>query len=142
MAKEQQISLSTLQMLVKLVTPAVIAPVAPIVPVSPGLQNYSNDHDLLTQVNGKVDNLVKSVDDLTRGMAQHVTTVDFNEYCKAQTETYGDHETRLRGQKASIDTLNTSIQVIKGQFRAWLIAMGVIWAVIQGLGFVLLHFIK
>lgn len=78
-----------------------IAPVAPIAPIAPIVQVNSGDHDLLTKLDTKVDQIQIDVSTLKNQGLVYVTQTEHAEVCKEQA----DHETRLRVTESFINTL-------------------------------------
>lgn len=93
MAKKS-VSLSDVQMLVKLLTPA---------PVAPILQNYSGDHDLIQRVDQKVDAIQADVSELKKSRDFYVTQSEHSDL----TKLVADHEIRVRKNTNDITKIQT-----------------------------------
>ena len=81
----------------------VVAPIAPIAPLAPVLQNYSGDHDLLTKLDTKVDQIQSDVLELRKDRNIYVNQAEHNEIVKQ----CGDHEKRLRTLESSVTRILT-----------------------------------
>ena len=116
MAKEQQISLSTLQMLVKLVTPAVIAPVAPIVPLAP---DYSKGTEGAYGMAKDIQYMQADIKDiktaLEKAISTHVTKDEFN----AQCTVIASHENLLRSPTIGLEALDKKFEVMKTEMKTF-----------------------
>jgi len=77
---------------------AVIAPVAPVAPILPIVQQNSGDHDLLTKLDTKVDQIQSDVTAMKAQNAQSPSRAEFSEALKVQT----DHEARIRSAEKTI----------------------------------------
>ena len=119
---QKSIDLSTLQMLVKLVTPAPIAPVAPVVPSA-----FTKGSEDITGVAKDITFLRETVNEikakLEKMMDTHVTMIDFNDRVKADDVLFNDHENRIRSHTLTIEQLKTQLKVGWG---AVVFAMGVL----------------
>ena len=93
--------------------------VNPVAPVAPIITQFTGDHDLLTKLDTKVDNLQTSVDSLSKS---YVPMTTHEELAKCTS----DHETRVRileqsmwkwvGVSSTIATGISVIIVILGKF--------------------------
>ena len=96
MSMEKSIDIATLQMLMKLVTPAPVAPVLPVAPIieytkgSEGAIGMAKDIEYLRKA---VDDIGKQLKDITE---KHVTISDFNEHVKISDRVHIDFENRMR----------------------------------------------
>ena len=88
--------------------PVPVAPIAPIAPIAPVLQNYSCDHDLLTKLDTKVDQIQLDVTELKKDRNVYVTQPELNELGKL----VGDHEKRVRSLESQITRIMTWGSVI------------------------------
>ena len=100
----QQLSALT-QAIEKLIaTPvAPIAPIAPVAPVLPIIQTNTGDHDLLTKLDSKVDQIQLDVTMLKNQGNLYVTQEQHKEVVRQSA----DHETRLRLTEKSITQIAT-----------------------------------
>ena len=82
--------------------PTPIAPIAPIAPLAPVLQNYSSDHDLITKLDTKVDQIQSDLTDLKKQNSGYVTQTDHSEVVRIQRI----HENEIKELQTFKDTLS------------------------------------
>lgn len=101
-------ALTRLTQIVERMTPPIpaIPPILPI-PAIPPLPTYSNDHDLLTKLDTKVDILQTTVNDIAKREDTHVTVMSFNSHITDDDKIHADHETRMRGVELSVARILT-----------------------------------
>ena len=87
-----------LEKLTALIQKLVDNPVLPVQPVAPVLPVNPMDHDLLTKLDAKVDQIQLDVTTLKNQGSNYVSQTEHTEVCKIQT----DHETRLRRVEKSV----------------------------------------
>lgn len=120
---QKSIDLSTLQMLVKLVTPAPIAPVAPVIPSmydagSEGAFGMAKDIQYLRETVNEIKTRLEKITD------SHVSLVDFTTFQKGNATEHADYETRLRVQGTlltRIQTWGTALVLLIGVIETLLI---------------------
>jgi hypothetical protein len=80
---------------------APIAPIAPIAPVAPVLPIHTGDHDLLTKLDTKVDQIQLDVNELKKQNSIYVTTTDQAEVVRIQRI----HDDEIKSLESFRDTL-------------------------------------
>jgi len=78
-----------------------VAPVAPVAPVLPIVQSNTGDHDLLTKLDTKVDQIQLDVTELKKQGTVYVTQTDHAEVVRVQRL----HDTDIESLKSFRDTL-------------------------------------
>ena len=119
--KNSPLTVNDILAIAKAFTPAPIAPLTPAV-----LQNYSNDHDLLTTVNTTVKNIEVTVNKLNDN------TVTKAEHKELITE-LNDHEKRIRDN-------TTDVSEVKTQISTWGKMILIIIPAVQIAVVIILHF--
>jgi hypothetical protein len=71
---------------------APVAPVLPVAPIAPIVQQNTGDHDLLTKLDTKVDQIQLDVTELKKDKNAYINQTEHNELVKV----CNDHETRVR----------------------------------------------
>jgi len=110
-----------LALIVERMTPAIAPiPAIPAIPaIPPIIPPSSGDHDLLTKLDTKVDQIQSDVTDLKKQSNSSVTQAQFSEVVRIQA----DHESRTRALESSVTkilTWGTSIMIIIGVGEALL----------------------
>ena len=122
-----------LTMIVERMTPPIPAiPAIPSIPsipaIAPLIPQNSGDHDLLTKLDTKVDQIQSDVSGLKKQNTNYVTQEDYNRHLKADE----DHEARIRKMENVVSDVATIKKLVYGVVALilTLVATAVIYLVV------------